>query len=83
MIFNREPALIMGLVTALVALGVGFGLDIDAEQQALILAAVVALLSVITRQVVSPASVVTEEEAQLREQAAAQAAYRDIRANDA
>lgn len=56
MLFNREPALILGIVGAVIALAVGFGLNISDEQTGLIMAAVVALLSVVTRSQVSPAS---------------------------
>lgn len=54
MVLNREPALIVGAVNALIALAVGFGLDIDPEQVGLINAAVAAVLSVVVRQQVSP-----------------------------
>lgn len=53
-LWGREPAVIIGLVTALISLAVGFGLDITAEQVSLITAAVAALLSVVTRSQVSP-----------------------------
>ena len=53
-LWNREPAIIMGLVTSLIALAVGFGLSISGEQVALITAAVAAVLSVVTRSQVSP-----------------------------
>lgn len=53
-IFGREPALIIGLVQALLALAVGFGLELTAEQTALILAATAAVLSVVTRSQVTP-----------------------------
>lgn len=52
--FGREPALWLGLVNALLAVGVGFGLNITPEQVGLINAAVAAVLSVITRSQVSP-----------------------------
>jgi hypothetical protein len=53
-LWGREPALIMGMVTALISLAVGFGLDITGEQVSLIVAAVAAVLSVVTRTRVSP-----------------------------
>lgn len=53
---NREPALILGLVGALIALAVGFGLNVTQEQVGLIMAAVVALLSFLTRSQVTPVS---------------------------
>lgn len=52
--FNREPALILAALGALIALGVGFGLDVTPEQTGLILAAVAAVLGLVTRQVVTP-----------------------------
>lgn len=53
-IFNREPALVLGAVNAVLALAVGFGLPITIEQGALINAAVAAILSIIVRAKVSP-----------------------------
>lgn len=53
-LWNREPALIIGVVTALIALAVGFGLDVTQEQVSLIVAAVAAILSLVTRSQVSP-----------------------------
>lgn len=52
--FGREPALWLGLVNVLLALGVGFGLNVTPEQVGLINAAVAALLAVITRSQVNP-----------------------------
>lgn len=51
---SREPALILGAINALVALAVGFGLDITPEQVGLINAAVAAVLSVVVRSRVTP-----------------------------
>jgi len=51
---NREPALIMGLVTAVLALVVSFGLDLSVEQVGTIVAVAAALLSVVTRSKVTP-----------------------------
>lgn len=51
---NREPALILGAVSAIVSLAVGFGLDITGEQVALVNAAVAAVVSLIVRQKVTP-----------------------------
>lgn len=53
-IFGREPALVLGLVSALIALSIGFGLNITAEQVSLIMAAVVAVASFVTRSQVTP-----------------------------
>lgn len=54
---NSEPALLLGALNALIALGVGFGLDLSGEQQALIHAAASAVLAVLTRQRVTPVAV--------------------------
>jgi branched-subunit amino acid transport protein len=53
-LWGREPAMVIGAIMALIALATGFGLDISGEQQALISAAVAAVLSVVTRSQVSP-----------------------------
>ena len=53
-LFDREPALLLGAVNAIIALAVGFGLGITIEQAALINAAAAALLSVVVRSKVSP-----------------------------
>lgn len=54
MIFNREPALILATVGAIIALAVGFGLDWTGEQVALTMAAVQAFLGLVVRQKVTP-----------------------------
>jgi hypothetical protein len=54
MIFGREPVLVLAAVQALVALAVGFGLPLSAEQVALIVAATAAVLGFIARQQVTP-----------------------------
>jgi uncharacterized membrane protein len=51
---KREPALIVGLVGALIALSLAFGLDLSVEQQGGIMAVVVAVLAIVTRQQVTP-----------------------------
>lgn len=53
-LWGREPAMIVGLAQALLALGVGFGLHVTPEQMGLIMAALAALLAVVTRSQVSP-----------------------------
>jgi hypothetical protein len=58
---KREPALILGLVGALFALGAAFGLDLTTEQTGAITAVVVAVLAVVTRQSVTPNATVTED----------------------
>ncbi len=54
MIFDREPALILGAIGAIITLVTAFGLDLDAEQVAGINAGAVAILSLIVRQKVTP-----------------------------
>lgn len=54
-IFGREPALILAAIQAALALAVGFGLNLSAEQITLILAFSAAVFGVITRQNVTPA----------------------------
>lgn len=53
-ILGREPALILGLVGAGIALAVGFGLNWTGQQVALSMAFTAAVLGVIVRQVVTP-----------------------------
>lgn len=62
-IFQKEPAVIIGAVTAVIALAYAFGAPITQEQQEAIIGAVVALIPMIAliRQVVySPATVQKE-----------------------
>ena len=59
-LFGREPALILGAVNALLAVAVGFGLDVTPEQVGLINAAVAAVLAVIVRAQVTPVAEVSE-----------------------
>ena len=54
MIFNREPALFLGAIHALIALAIGFGLNITIAQFALIEVAVAAVVSFIVRSRVTP-----------------------------
>lgn len=51
---KSEPALLLGALNALLALGVGFGLDVDPGQVGLINAAVAAVLAVVVRSRVTP-----------------------------
>ena len=53
-LFGREPAMIMAALQSLLALAVGFGLDITPEQIGLILAAVAGVVGLIVRSQVSP-----------------------------
>ena len=51
---QAEPALFLGMIEALLALALGFGLDLTPEQFALIIAALTAVLAFVTRQRVTP-----------------------------
>lgn len=51
---GREPALVLGLVGAVIALALAFGVDLSDEQVGAIMAAVVAVISIITRIQVTP-----------------------------
>lgn len=53
-LWGREPALILGLVQAALALAIGFGLRLTPEQMGLVMAFTAALLAVITRSRVTP-----------------------------
>jgi hypothetical protein len=53
-VLRDEPALVLGLVQAAIALAVGFGLDLTAEQVASLVAFTAAALSVVTRSQVTP-----------------------------
>jgi hypothetical protein len=54
-LWGREPALIVAALGALIALAVSFGLNLSTEQVGAIMAAVSALLGVVTRSRVTPA----------------------------
>lgn len=51
---NTEPVVIVGALEAVLALAIGFGLDITAEQMSLVLAAVTAVMAVFVRSRVTP-----------------------------
>lgn len=53
-LWGREPAIIIGLVQAVIALGAAFGLDLSPEQVGALLAATAAILAVVTRSQVTP-----------------------------
>lgn len=53
---GREPALWLAAVGAIVSLAIGFGLEVTTEQFGLIMAAVAAVLGLVTRSQVSPKS---------------------------
>jgi hypothetical protein len=51
---KTEPAVVVSLIAALIALAVGFGLDISEEQVALIMAPVAILAGLLIRSKVTP-----------------------------
>jgi len=51
---KQEPVLFQGLIQAVIALGTTFGLNLDATKVGAITAVTAALLSFLTRQVVTP-----------------------------
>jgi cytochrome bd-type quinol oxidase subunit 2 len=53
-LWGRNPAMILALVGAVIALGVSFGLSLTAEQTGAILAVVQIVLGLITRSQVTP-----------------------------
>lgn len=58
--FGREPALWLGAIQALVALLVGFGLNITTEQMSLILVASGAIIALLTRRASVPTQTVKD-----------------------
>ena len=61
-LWSREPAAIIGAVQAVIALAITFGLELSAEQVGGILAALAAVLGLITRSQVSPTPDKSEED---------------------
>ena len=57
MVFGREPALFLGMIAAILAVAMGFGLSITAEQLGLIMAGVISVVSFCVRQSVTPVTV--------------------------
>lgn len=53
-VIKREPALVSGLIAAVIALVAAFGLDLTNEQVGAIMAVVAAVLALVTRQSVTP-----------------------------
>ena len=53
-LWGREPAVILAALNAVLAVAVGFGLPVTTEQAALVMAAVSAVVGVITRSQVTP-----------------------------
>ena len=54
-IFGREPAMVLALVQAVIALVVAFGLSLALDQIGAILAVTAVILGLVTRSRVSPA----------------------------
>jgi urea transporter len=55
-LWNREPAAVLALVGAVIALGVSFGLNLSTDQVGAIMALTAIVLGLITRTQVSPAN---------------------------
>jgi len=55
-LWGREPAAIIAVIQALIALGIGFGLNLSGEQFGLIMAASAAVIGLVTRSQVQPYS---------------------------
>ena len=53
-LFNREPALFLGVIQAVLALVLAFGVDLSSGQTGAVLAVAAAVLALITRQRVTP-----------------------------
>lgn len=53
---KSEPAMLLGFIQALAALGMAFGLKLSAEQVAAVMAASTAGLGLLVRQAVTPVS---------------------------
>ena len=56
-IWGQEPAMVVALVGAAIALAVSFGFDLSTEQVGAVMALVSAFLGLVTRSQVSPADV--------------------------
>lgn len=56
MILGREPTLIAGAIAIVINLAISFGLNLTAEQVALLNGLVIAVLAIIVRQNVTPTS---------------------------
>ena len=51
---KSEPVLTMGTISAALALGLSFGLNVNSQQEGAILALAAAVLSLVVRQKVTP-----------------------------
>jgi hypothetical protein len=52
--FGREPAVILGAIQAVLALGLSFGLQLTSGQMGAIMAAAAAVIALLVRRQVSP-----------------------------
>jgi membrane protein implicated in regulation of membrane protease activity len=52
--FGREPAVILGAIQAVLALGLSFGLQLTPEKMGAIMAAAAAIIALLVRRQVSP-----------------------------
>jgi hypothetical protein len=52
--FGREPAVILGAIQAILALGLSFGLSLSSGQIGAIMAVAAAILALVVRQQVTP-----------------------------
>lgn len=59
-IIKREPALVSGLIAAIIALVTAFGMHLSEEQVGGIMAVVAALLAFITRSQVTPVAMLRQ-----------------------
>ncbi|GAB3952585.1 hypothetical protein GCM10029976_091060 [Kribbella albertanoniae] len=62
MIWKREPALILGVVQAIIALAVSLGFGLSTEQVGAILAVSAAVMALVTRSQVTPTAKEPEPE---------------------
>lgn len=53
-LIRREPAVVAGIVQALLALAVAFGFDLSADQTAAIVAVTAGILALVVRSQVTP-----------------------------
>lgn len=61
MIWNREPAMIVAALEAVIAVGLSFGLNMSPEQTGAILAAVAIVLGLVTRSQVAPVAQLNQD----------------------
>lgn len=63
---KREPALVAGVISAVIALAVSFGADLSSEQVGAIMAVVAAVTALFTRQQVTPVAKAAKRDDRLR-----------------